>query len=72
MPNDAPAVRANLVGEDGFASVEEAQRFLGGVSRSTLYGYMRSGELPFALLGKLRRIPRQALRAFAARLMVSK
>ena len=50
---------------DGMVNVEEAARFL-GLSRSSIYGLMESGQLPYAKFGKARRIPRKALIELAA------
>ena len=58
----------DLVSE-GLMTVREAAEFL-GLSRSTVYELMESGELPFAKIGKARRIPRRAVTAFAASRMV--
>jgi excisionase family DNA binding protein len=58
--------------DDGLASLDEARHYLGNISRSSLYGLLRSGQLPSVMLGKLRRIPRRALREFAGRLAVAK
>ena len=49
----------------GLVSVREAARFL-GISVAGLYKFMERGELPYAKIGRSRRIPRQALVAFAA------
>ncbi len=49
---------------DGLCSVGEACKFL-AVGRSTLYGAMDRGELPYVKIGKARRIPRRALVHFA-------
>lgn len=53
----------------GLLSVREAAAFL-RISVAGLYGFMERGELPYAKLGRSRRIPRQALVAFAASRMV--
>lgn len=57
--------------QDGFTGVEGAREFL-GVSRSTLYKLMDSGELPYAKFGKCRKVPRRALSEYAARHMVAR
>ena len=58
----------DLVSE-GLMTVRKAAEFL-GLSRSTVYALMESGELPFAKIGKARRIPRRAVAEFAASRMV--
>ncbi|MFI5365947.1 MAG: helix-turn-helix domain-containing protein [Candidatus Binatia bacterium] len=50
---------------DGLAGLGEAERFL-GVSRSTIYVLMESGQLPYVKIGRARRIPRRALVQLAA------
>ena len=57
--------RAALVA-DGLLTVREAAAFL-RISRSSLYVLMDRGELPFAKLGRSRRIPRRAVIELAAR-----
>jgi excisionase family DNA binding protein len=57
------------VTEGGFVGVTEASKFL-GLSRATLYKLMNDRDLPFALFGRARRIPRRALVAYAERCMV--
>ena len=52
----------------GFLTVAEAGTFL-RLSRSTIYELMDNGELDSAKLGRARRIPRQALLAYAAKHM---
>jgi excisionase family DNA binding protein len=59
----------NPLVDDGFASVDESMEFL-SVSRSTVYELMATGELPSAKVGRCRRVPRKALREFAARAMI--
>lgn len=56
---------ARLVGE-GFVTVAQAAEFL-GLSRSTVYSLMETGEIRFAKFHRARRIPRTALLDFAAR-----
>ncbi len=46
--------------QDGLVSIGEAAEFL-AVSRSTLYELMDQGRLPYAKIGRSRRIPRRAL-----------
>jgi excisionase family DNA binding protein len=48
-------------------SVEEAARRL-GIGRTTCFSLVGSGELESVVIGRLRRIPADALRDFAARL----
>jgi excisionase family DNA binding protein len=52
--------------QDGFVTVVEAAQFL-GLSRSTLYNLMETGELVYAKIRDARRIPRRALIEFAAK-----
>ena len=51
---------------DGLLTVREAAAFL-GISRSSLYVLMDRGELPFAKIGRSRRVPRRAVIELAAR-----
>ena len=51
---------------DGLLTVKEAAAFL-RLSRSSLYAMMDRGELPYAKLGRSRRIPRRGLVELAAR-----
>lgn len=51
--------KENLV-EDGLVSVTNAMAFL-SVGRSTLYELMDKGVLPYAKIGRSRRIPKRAL-----------
>ena len=60
--NETPA---DMV-EDGLMTVMEAASFL-GLSRSTIYNMMDSGELQSAKLGRSRRIPRRCVIELAAR-----
>jgi excisionase family DNA binding protein len=55
---------------DGLASIRQAETFL-AVSRSTLYVLMDKGDLPYAKIGKSRRIPWKALREFAESCLVA-
>jgi excisionase family DNA binding protein len=68
-PKQEPAAVTRDVVAEGFAKLPEAQQFL-GVCRATLYQLMDSGELAYAKFGKCRRIPWQALRAYASSRMV--
>lgn len=55
--------------EDGLLSVRDACKWL-GVSRSTLYQLMESGELPYTMVAKSKRaIPKAALKIYAAKKM---
>ena len=51
-------------------SPEEAAQLL-GLSRSRVYELLRDAELPSIKIGRLRRIPRQAVHAYVAGLMRS-
>ena len=51
---------------DGFLSVAAAAKFL-SISRTTLYQLMGSQELPYALIGRNRRIPRVALNHYLSK-----
>jgi excisionase family DNA binding protein len=46
--------------EDGLVPIHEAMAFL-SVGRSTIYELMDKGMLPYAKIGRSRRIPRRAL-----------
>jgi excisionase family DNA binding protein len=70
MTAKAPREAEQMV-QDGFADVPEAQRFLGGLSRATLYNMMDARQLPYAKFGRRRMIPWHALRAYAARNLVA-
>ncbi|PQO38884.1 hypothetical protein C5Y96_03155 [Blastopirellula marina] len=48
----------------GLAKVTDAVRFL-QISRTKLYDMMKSGELPFVLIGRNRRIPWAAIHYLA-------
>ena len=48
-------------------TVEEAANLL-GVGRSTMYGLIRDGEVESVQIGRLRRVPTEALPQFLARL----
>ncbi|MBW4719635.1 helix-turn-helix domain-containing protein [Saccharothrix obliqua] len=48
-------------------SVEEAAHQL-SVSRTTMYALLKSGDVTSVLIGRLRRIPLDALRAYIQRL----
>jgi excisionase family DNA binding protein len=43
-----------------------AAQLLGGISRTSLYSLMDSGELPSRKVGRRRLVPRAALEAYAA------
>lgn len=53
----------------GLTKVIDAAKFL-GISRSKCYDMMADGTLPYAKLGKSRRIPVKALNEYAARSLV--
>ncbi len=46
-------------------TVEEAARRL-GVGRTTMYGLVASGEVPSVTIGRLRRVPAEALKEYVA------
>ena len=50
----------NLELDQGLVRIGEASVYL-ALSRSTIYGMMDAGQLPYVKLGRSRRIPRQAL-----------
>ena len=56
--------REELV-QDGLMTIREAVAFL-RLGRSTLYGLMERGDLPYACIGARRLIPRRALVGLAA------
>src|SRR5437588_4430407 len=56
--------REQLV-QDGLMTIREAAAFL-RLGRSTIYGLMERGELPYARIGARRLIPRRALVDLAA------
>ena len=60
-----PRNREALVAE-GLASLDEAMRFL-SIGRSMIYVLMDSGLLPYAKIGRCRRIPHRALVDLASR-----
>jgi excisionase family DNA binding protein len=49
----------------GLLTIDQAEKFA-GLGRSTLYKYMDEGALPYAKIGRARRIPKQALIDFVA------
>jgi excisionase family DNA binding protein len=51
-------------------TVEQAAEQLGGVSRSTLYQLMRSGELASVKIGRRRLIPAEAIADYVLNLRV--
>ncbi len=55
--------------DSGLARIDEGCRFL-GISRAKLYEIMEKGELPYVKIGRSRRLPRQALKEFAAQRLV--
>jgi excisionase family DNA binding protein len=60
---------AEEVVEDGLCTVKEAGAFL-RVSIALIYRLMETGKLPYAKIGRCRRIPRRALVELAARHLV--
>jgi excisionase family DNA binding protein len=66
MTTPNPTVSAT---DEGLASIRQGEQFL-AVSRSTLYALMDQGKLPYAKIGKSRRIPWKALREFVQRCLV--
>lgn len=57
--------------DSGLARIDEGCRFL-GISRAKLYEIMERGELPYVKIGRSRRLPRQALKEFAAQRLVGR
>lgn len=57
--------------DDGFEDVAYAAGFL-SLSRAKVYQLMEAGELAYAKFGRSRRIPKRALREYAARCMTGK
>jgi excisionase family DNA binding protein len=55
---------------DGFATVDQVAKFL-SLSRATIYALMNDGSLPSAKMGKSRRLPWSAVKAYGARAMLS-
>jgi excisionase family DNA binding protein len=62
---DVPSQADLEIVQGGFVTVEEAKDYL-RVCRAKVYALMEAGELPYAKVGKSRRIPRAALHAYAA------
>lgn len=56
----------NALVADGLVPLAEAMTFL-SVSRSTLYELMDKGVLPYAKIGRSRRVPKRALVELARR-----
>jgi excisionase family DNA binding protein len=48
-------------------SIQEARKLLGGISRNTIYGLLRTGELPSVLIGCRRFIASAAIAEYVAR-----
>lgn len=63
--DDSQAERRLKLVEEGLLRVNECCRFL-GISRSLVYELMDAGKIPFVKIGRSRRVPRQALKEFAA------
>ncbi|MFF7247613.1 helix-turn-helix domain-containing protein [Embleya sp. NPDC008237] len=51
-------------------TVEEAARRL-GIGRTTMYALIASGDIPSVTIGRLRRVPAEALGAYVAGLLVA-
>lgn len=64
-PKDEPDATAAFL-DEGLVSVEVGRKFL-GISKTSFYAAMERGEIPYVLVGRCRRIPKQALREFLAR-----
>ena len=69
VPEPDPDPRTQMAAE-GFASIPEAATYL-NLSRSSIYQLMESGQLAYAHFGRSRRIPKAALRSFAAGCIVA-
>jgi len=69
QPSGNEPVQALKLVEAGLARIDEGCRFL-GISRAKLYEIMDRGELPYVKIGRSRRLPRQALKEFAARRLI--
>ncbi|GAA3364013.1 helix-turn-helix domain-containing protein [Saccharopolyspora gregorii] len=63
----APDRTVRAMPERVLLTVEEAAEQL-GIGRTTTYALVRSGELESVRIGRLRRIPKEAINAYAARL----
>ena len=57
------------LGAEGLATVKAAAAFL-CLSRSTIYNLMDSGRLPYARIGRARRLPWAGVRRFAEQAIV--
>ena len=55
-----PMININEFVSDGLLTVADAAAFL-NLSRTTLYGLMERGALPYVKIGRSRRVPRRAL-----------
>jgi excisionase family DNA binding protein len=62
------AVPLELASDLTLVTVEEAARRL-SVGRTTLYALLKEGEIPSVRIGRLRRIPTEALTDYTARLI---
>lgn len=60
-PNEAPPLRPR----DGLAKIQDAMEFL-SVCRRTVYRMMDTGEIPWRAVGRVRRIPWEALHRYAS------
>jgi excisionase family DNA binding protein len=56
--------------EGGFGTVDQVAKFL-SISRAKVYSLMDAGHLPYAKIGKSRRLPWAGVKALAARSMIS-
>ena len=68
---DAPTKAEPECIADGFDDVRGAAEYL-SISRSKVYELMDAGMLTYAKFGKSRRIPRRAIRAYAAENLVAR
>lgn len=56
--------------DQGFMSIAEVGEFL-RLGRTTVFGLMKSGALPYAKLGRPRRVPRRSVVEFGARALTA-
>lgn len=69
MGSASSITRESQLVADGFATVTQAMEYT-QLSRASLYKAMDSRELPFAKMGRCRRIPWVGLREFAQKKLV--
>jgi excisionase family DNA binding protein len=69
--SNVTATKATELVDDGLLTVPEAAEFL-KLSRSALYTMMRNHDLDFVILGRHRRIPRNAVVALARKGLAAK